>query len=87
MAVFLCNRAGVKPFLLPVMVGHFGWPFVLCITGMGFCGSILAGIAVAAVAGEPELPDGHPPGRPDHAAAQKSEMRHKPKGAGRSAGK
>jgi uncharacterized membrane protein YraQ (UPF0718 family) len=71
MAVFLCNRAGVKPFLLPVMVGHFGWPFVLCLTGMGFCGSILAGIAVAAIAGEPKLADGDPSGRPGRGAAQK----------------
>lgn len=54
-AVFLCNRAGVKPFLLPVMVGYFGWPFVACLTGLGVVGAVFAGMAVAAVAGEPEF--------------------------------
>lgn len=88
MAVFLCNRAGVKPFLLPVMVGHFGWPFVLCVTGMGFFGSILAGVAVAAIAGEPELPDGYSAGRPGRAGgAQKSEMGGKPERTDRTDGK
>lgn len=39
-AVFLYNRA-VKPFLLPVMIGYFGWRYVLVLTSLMILGSIL----------------------------------------------
>jgi len=44
-AVFLYNRA-VKPFLLPVMIGYFGWRYVLVLTVLMIPGSILLGCAM-----------------------------------------
>lgn len=41
-AVFLYNRA-VKPFLLPVMIGYFGWRYVVVLTFLMILGSILLG--------------------------------------------
>jgi len=42
MAVFLYNRA-VKPFLLPVMIGYFGWPYVVVLTSLMILGSMVLG--------------------------------------------
>jgi len=41
-AIFLYNRA-VKPFLLPVMIGFYGWPYVLVLTFLMILGSIVVG--------------------------------------------
>ena len=41
-AIFLYNRA-VKPFLLPVMVGYFGWEYVLILTVSTVLGSMTVG--------------------------------------------
>jgi uncharacterized membrane protein YraQ (UPF0718 family) len=40
-AIFLYNRA-VKPFLLPVMIGYFGWVYVLILTVL----TVLASVAI-----------------------------------------
>ena len=40
-AIFLYNRA-VKPFLLPVMIGYFGWAYVVILTIL----TILASVAI-----------------------------------------
>jgi len=44
-AIFLYNRA-VKPFLLPVMIGFYGWPYVLVLTFLMILGSIVVGFCV-----------------------------------------
>jgi len=44
-AVFLYNRA-VKPFLLPVMIGCFGWRYVLVLTVLMMLASIVLGHAM-----------------------------------------
>lgn len=49
MAVFLYNRA-VKPFLLPVMIGYFGWQYVLVLTFLMILGSILLGYGMQVLA-------------------------------------
>jgi uncharacterized membrane protein YraQ (UPF0718 family) len=41
-AIFLYNRA-VKPFLLPVMIGYFGWVYVATLTVFTILGSIFVG--------------------------------------------
>jgi uncharacterized membrane protein YraQ (UPF0718 family) len=48
-AVFLYNRA-VKPFLLPVMIGYFGWRYVLVLTFLMILGSILLGYGMQILA-------------------------------------
>ena len=48
-AVFLYNRA-VKPFLLPVMIGYFGWRYVLVLTFLMILGSILLGYGMQVLA-------------------------------------
>ena len=48
-AVFLYNRA-VKPFLLPVMIGYFGWRYVLVLTFGMILGSILLGYGMQILA-------------------------------------
>jgi uncharacterized membrane protein YraQ (UPF0718 family) len=40
-AIFLYNRA-VKPFLLPVMIGYFGWEYVVILTVL----TVLASVAI-----------------------------------------
>lgn len=40
-AIFLYNRA-VKPFLLPVMIGYFGWAYVVVLTVL----TVLASVAI-----------------------------------------
>ena len=42
MAVFLYNRA-IKPFLLPVMIGYYGWRYVLVLTLLMIPGSLVLG--------------------------------------------
>jgi len=44
-AIFLYNRA-VKPFLLPVMIGYFGWEYVVILTVCMVLGSFVIGYAV-----------------------------------------
>ncbi len=44
-AVFLYNRA-VKPFLLPVMIGFYGWPYVLVLTVLTVLGSLVVGFTM-----------------------------------------
>jgi len=44
-AIFLYNRA-VKPFLLPVMIGFYGWPYVLVLTFLMVLGSIVVGFTM-----------------------------------------
>ena len=44
-AIFLYNRA-VKPFLLPVMIGFYGWPYVLVLTFLMILGSIVVGFSM-----------------------------------------
>jgi uncharacterized membrane protein YraQ (UPF0718 family) len=44
-AIFLYNRA-VKPFLLPVMIGYFGWVYVVILTVLTMLGSITIGYAL-----------------------------------------
>ena len=46
-AVFLYNRA-IKPFLLPVMIGYFGWMFTVILTVCMLCGSFILGYAMNA---------------------------------------
>jgi uncharacterized membrane protein YraQ (UPF0718 family) len=53
MAVFLHNRA-VKPPLLPVMIGYFGWPYVLSLTVLTILASLVLGLALRLL--------GNPPG-------------------------
>ena len=48
-AVFLYNRA-VKPFLLPVMISYYGWPYVLVLTLLMILGSIVLGYCMEVVA-------------------------------------
>ena len=45
-AIFLYNRA-VKPFLLPVMVGYFGWVYVVILTILTVLGSIAIGYSLS----------------------------------------
>ena len=49
MAVFLYNRA-VKPFLVPVMIGYFGWRYVLVLTFLMILASILLGCGMQILA-------------------------------------
>ena len=50
-AIFLYNRA-FKPFLLPVMIGYFGWKYAV-ILGIGmFLGSFAMGGAISAIKGD-----------------------------------
>jgi len=51
-AVFLYNRA-VKPFLLPVMIGYFGWRYVLVLTCLMILCSILIGYGMQVPARNP----------------------------------
>jgi len=44
-AIFLYNRA-VKPFLLPVMIGYFGWEYVVILTVCMILGSFVIGYAL-----------------------------------------
>lgn len=41
-AVFLVNRS-VKPFLFPLMITFFGWPYVVAFTALTVLGSLFAG--------------------------------------------
>ena len=50
LAVFLINRA-VKPFLLPIMVAMFGWPYVFWLLILTVAGSFALGWTVALMAG------------------------------------
>ena len=45
-AIFLYNRA-VKPFLLPVMVGYFGWLYVVILTIIMVIASVIVGFSVS----------------------------------------
>ena len=45
-AIFLYNRA-VKPFLLPVMIGYFGWLYVVILTIIMVLASIAVGFSVS----------------------------------------
>jgi hypothetical protein len=45
-AIFLYNRA-VKPFLLPVMVGYFGWLYVIILTIFMVFASFAVGFSVS----------------------------------------
>lgn len=49
-AVFLYNRA-VKPFLLPVMIGYFGWEYVVLLTVFTILGSFIVGYVLDAITG------------------------------------
>jgi len=40
----------VKPFLLPVMIGYFGWQYVLVLTFLMILGSILLGYGMQVLA-------------------------------------
>lgn len=53
-AVFLCNRA-VKPFLLPVMIGYFGWRYVGILTALTVLGSIVVGYSLGMLIKEEEV--------------------------------
>ena len=46
LANFLTSRA-VKPVLLPVMIGYFGWRFSLTFTALNMVGALLVAAAVA----------------------------------------
>jgi len=46
-SIFLYNRS-VKPFLLPVMIGYFGWIFTVILTIFTVLGSFVIGYAVSA---------------------------------------
>ena len=52
-AIFLYNRA-VKPFLLPVIVGYFGWVYVVILTVLTVLGSIVVGYSLSALTKENE---------------------------------
>jgi uncharacterized membrane protein YraQ (UPF0718 family) len=45
-AIFLYNRA-VKPFLLPVMIGYFGWLYVVILTILMVLASVAVGFSVS----------------------------------------
>ena len=45
-AKFLYNRA-VKPFLLPVMIGYFGWLYVVILTILTVLASVVVGFFVS----------------------------------------
>ena len=45
-AIFLYNRA-VKPFLLPVMIGYFGWLYVIILTIFMVFASFAVGFSVS----------------------------------------
>jgi uncharacterized membrane protein YraQ (UPF0718 family) len=45
-AIFLYNRA-VKPFLLPVMIGYFGWIYVVILTIIVVVASVIVGFSVS----------------------------------------
>jgi uncharacterized membrane protein YraQ (UPF0718 family) len=45
-AIFLYNRA-VKPFLLPVMIGYFGWLYVVILTILMILASVAVGFSVS----------------------------------------
>ena len=45
-AIFLYNRA-VKPFMLPVMIGYFGWLYVVILTIIMVLASIAVGFSVS----------------------------------------
>jgi uncharacterized membrane protein YraQ (UPF0718 family) len=47
-AIFLYNRA-VKPFLLPVMIGYFGWEYVVILTVFTVLGSFIVGYVLDAI--------------------------------------
>lgn len=47
-AIFLYNRA-IKPFLLPVMIGYFGWEYVGILIVCTFLGSIAIGYSLSAL--------------------------------------
>jgi uncharacterized membrane protein YraQ (UPF0718 family) len=46
--IFLYNRA-VKPFLLPVMIGYFGWLYVIILTILMVFTSIAVGFSVSSL--------------------------------------
>ncbi len=50
-AIFLYNRA-VKPFLLPVMIGYFGWEYVVILTVCTILGSFVVGYVLNAITRE-----------------------------------
>jgi uncharacterized membrane protein YraQ (UPF0718 family) len=45
-AIFLYNRA-VKPFLLPLMIGYFGWLYVVILTILMVLASIAVGFSIS----------------------------------------
>jgi len=45
-AIFLYNRA-VKPFLLPVMIGYFGWLYVVTLIILTILASVVIGFSVS----------------------------------------
>jgi len=45
-AIFLYNRA-VKPFLLPIMIGYFGWLYVVVLTILMVLASVAVGFSVS----------------------------------------
>ena len=45
-AIFLYNRA-VKPVLLPVMIGYFGWIYVVTLTILMVLASVIVGFSVS----------------------------------------
>jgi len=47
-AIFLYNRA-VKPFLLPVMIGYFGWLYVVILTVLMVLASVIVGCSVSSL--------------------------------------
>jgi uncharacterized membrane protein YraQ (UPF0718 family) len=47
-AIFLYNRA-VKPFLLPVMIGYFGWIYVVILTVLMVLASVAVGFFVSSL--------------------------------------
>ncbi len=50
-AIFLYNRA-VKPFLLPVIIGYFGWEYVVILTVCMVLGSLVIGYALNTLTGD-----------------------------------
>jgi uncharacterized membrane protein YraQ (UPF0718 family) len=50
-AIFLYNRA-VKPFLLPVMIGYFGWEYVVILTVCTILGSFVVGYVLNVITRE-----------------------------------
>ena len=49
-AIFLYNRA-VKPFLLPVMIGYFGWLYAVILIILTVLGSIVIGYSLNTLTG------------------------------------